>query len=129
MSLATQIAGLAVRIGQEIKGLVRPTHPGLARAWINFGYVGSAVRLGPSFNVASVTRLAAGQYRITFATAFPDADYCWVASSRSDSGLLTVRYAAARGADGKTANTLDLVCTNSSGTLADTSEMNLMVFR
>lgn len=129
MSLATQIAALAVRIGQEIKGLVRPTHPGLARAWINFGYAGSAVRLGPSFNVASVTRLTAGQYRVTFATAFPDADYCWVASARSDSGLLTVRYAAARGADGKTTSTLDLVCTNSSGTLADTSEMNLVVFR
>lgn len=129
MSLATQIAGLAIRIGQEIKGLVRPTHPGLARAWANFGYAGAVMRLGPAFNVASVTRLVAGQYRVTFATAFPDADYCWVASARSDSGLLTVRYAAARGADGKTASALDVVCTNSSGSLADTSEMNLVVFR
>lgn len=129
MSLAAQISGLAIRIGQEVKGLVRPTHPGLARAWVNFGYAGGAMRLGPAFNVASVTRLAAGQYRVTFSSSFPDADYCWVANARSDSGLLTVRYAAARGADGKTANTLDLVCTNSSGALADTSEMNLVVFR
>lgn len=129
MSLATRVSALAVRIGQEIKGLVRPTHPGLARAWANFGYTGAAIRLGPSYNVASVTRLAAGQYRVTFASAFADADYCWVASARSDSGLLTVRYSAARSADGKTASTLDLVCTNSSGALADTSEMNLVVFR
>jgi hypothetical protein len=129
MSLAAQLASLATRIGQEIKGLVRPTHPGLARAWVNFGYAANAVRLGPSYNVASVTRLAAGQYRVTFAAAFADTDYCWVASARSDSGLLSVRYAAARGADAKSAGALDLVCTNSSGTLADTSEMNLVVFR
>lgn len=129
MSLAAQIAGLAVRIGQEIKGLVRPTHPGLSRAWANFGYTGTAMRLGPSHNVASVTRLAAGQYRVTFASPFADTNYCWVASARTDSGLLTARYAAARGTDGKTPSTLDLVCTNSSGTLADTSELNLVVFR
>jgi hypothetical protein len=129
MSLAAQLASLATRIGQEIKGLVRPSHPGLARAWVNFGYTGSTMRLGPAFNVLSVARMAAGQYRVTFGSSFSDTNYCWVASARSDSGLLTVRYAAARGADAKTATTLELVCTNSSGSLADTSEMNLVVFR
>lgn len=130
MSLAAQLASLATRIGQEIKGLVRPSHPGLARAWVNFGYAGSAMRLGPAYNVLSVTRLAAGQYRVRFAAPFSDTNYCWLATARSDSGALTIRYAAARGTtDGKTTDTLDLACTNGSGLLADTSEINLVVFR
>lgn len=130
MSLAAQLASLATRIGQEIKGLVRPTHPGLARAWVNFGYTGTAIRLGPAYNVASVTRLAAGQYRVRFAAAFADTNYCWVATARSDTASLTIRYVAARSTtDGKTVDTLDLACTNGSGLLADTTELNLVVFR
>ena len=33
MSLASKISALAIRLGREIKTLVRPEHPGLARAW------------------------------------------------------------------------------------------------
>jgi hypothetical protein len=129
MSLVAQLSALAARIGTEIKGLIRPDHPGLARAWANFGYVGGTIQLRAAHNVASVTRLVAGRYRVTFATPFADTDYCWVAAARSNS-TSTIRVAAARTTtDGKTAASLEIVCTSNSGSLADTTELNLVVYR
>ena len=130
MSLVAQLSALATRIGTEIKGLTRPDHPGLARAWVNFGYVSGAVQLRAAFNVASVTRLGTGRYRIDFETPFPDAKYCWVATGRSNTATGTIRFAAARGTtDGKTADTLELVCTSAAASLADTPEISLVVYR
>ena len=62
MSLASHIAALASRVATEIKTLVRPEHPGIARAWVTFGYSASAIQISASHNVATVTRLAAGRY-------------------------------------------------------------------
>lgn len=130
MSLVAQLAALATRIGAEIKGLIRPDHPGLARAWANFGYVGGAVDLRAAHNVASVVRLATGRYRVAFATPFADTDYCWVATGRSNVATGTIRFAAARSTtDGKTTTTLDIVCVSGAGSLADSTEINLVVYR
>lgn len=130
MSLASRVTALASRIGAEIKGLIRPDHPGLARAWANFGYVGGAIQLRAAYNVASVTRISAGRYRVTFATAFADANYCWVATARSSTNAKPIRFAAARNTtEGKTADFLELVCTTTSASLDDTSEINLVVYR
>ncbi|MGB4913915.1 MAG: hypothetical protein WBO95_17660 [Candidatus Dechloromonas phosphoritropha] len=85
MSLASQISALANRVATEIKALVRPDHPGIARAWVTFGYTGSTIQIRASHNVLGITRLAAGRYRITFATPFADANYCWLAFARSSS--------------------------------------------
>ena len=46
---------------------------GICRAWVNF--VGATGTITSSFNVASVTRTAAGLYTITFTTAMPNANY------------------------------------------------------
>ena len=82
MSLASRITALASRIGLEVKTKIDASHPGVARAWVCFGYTGSQVVIRASYNVASVTRLATGRYRVSFASAMPNADYCWVARSR-----------------------------------------------
>ena len=130
MSLVAQLSALATRIGSEIKGLVRPDHPGLAKAWVNFGYVGSAVQLRAAHNVASVTRLGTGRYRIEFATPFADAKYCWVATGRSNTATGTIRFAAARGTtDDKTTDYLELVCTSGAASLADSLEICVAVYR
>lgn len=130
MSLVAQLSQLATRIGTEIKGLIRPDHPGLARAWVNFGYVGGTIQLRAGYNVASVTRLGIGRYRIEFEMPLPDAEYCWVATGRSNTATGTIRFAAARGTtDGKTATALDIVCVSGAGSLADTTEINLVVYR
>jgi hypothetical protein len=130
MSLVAQLSLLAARVGTEIKGLIRPSHPGLARAWVNFGYVGGAIQIRASYNVAGVTRLAAGRYRITFAAPFADANYCWLAFARSNTDSSTQRMALVRATtDAKTAAYVEVICATASASLADTTEMNLVVYR
>ena len=45
------------------------------RAWVNFGYVSSAITVRASGNVSSVTRASAGNYFVNFSTSMPDANY------------------------------------------------------
>ena len=130
MSLTAKVSALAIRLAREIKHLVRPEHPGLARAWGNFGYDGSAIRIAAAHNVTGVTRQATGRYRITFATPFADTRYCWVAFARSTVNSGTARMALARqSSDAKTARYLEVACATGSTSFADTSEMNVVVYR
>lgn len=130
MSLASQLSLLATRIGNEIRGLIRPDHPGLAKAWVCFGYVGNQIVVRSSHNVAGVTRISTGRYRVTFATAMPDTHYCWTALARSSTNSGTQRFATVRAStDQKTAQYVDVRCTTAGGAAADSSEINLTVFR
>ena len=130
MSLTAKVSALAIRLAREIKTLVRPEHPGLARAWVTFGYDGSAIRIAAAHNVAGVTRQATGRYRITFATPFADARYCWVAFARSTVNSGTARMALARQtSDAKTTRYIEVACATGSTSFADTSEMNVVVYR
>lgn len=130
MSLTAKVSALAIRLAREIKPLVRPEHPGLARAWVTFGYVGGAIQIAASYNVSGVTRQAAGRYRITFARPFADAHYCWFAFARSTVNSGTARRALARSTtDVKTASAIDVACATGSTSFADTSEMNVVVYR
>ncbi|GHU08266.1 hypothetical protein AGMMS50225_06570 [Betaproteobacteria bacterium] len=104
MSLAARISTLARRIGLEVKTKIDADHPGVAKAWVCFGYVGGQLVMRASYNVASVTRQAAGRYRVAFATPMPDAGYCW------------------------TAQYVDINCGTTSASFADSSEINLTVF-
>ena len=130
MSLASRIADLAGRIGLEVKTKIDATHPGLARAWVCFGYVGTQVVVRASHNVASVTRLGSGRYRVTFAVAMPDADYCWTALARSNTNTSTQRLLIVRAtADEKTPTHVDVGCATTAASFADSSEINLVVYR
>ena len=130
MSLGAQISALASRVATEIKALVRPDHPGIARAWVTFGYTGGAIQIRASHNVSDVTRLATGRYRITFATPLVDANYCWLAFARSSSNSGSSETSRVRStSDAKTPNYVDIICATSNTKLADTTEMNLVVYR
>ena len=130
MSLASRISALASRVGLEVKTKIDATHPGLAQVWVSFGYVGNQVVVRASHNVASVIRTAPGRYRVTFATAMPDADYCWTALARSSTNSGTQRVAIVRStSDQKTAQYVDISCATSSASFSDSSEINLTVFR
>ncbi|MCX7916093.1 MAG: hypothetical protein N3A53_07300, partial [Verrucomicrobiae bacterium] len=96
MSLASRISALASRIGIEVKSKIGASHPGVARAWVSFGYTGTQIVLYAAYNVASVARTAAGRYRVTFTTAMPDANYCWTALARSSTNSGTQRIAIVR---------------------------------
>ena len=130
MSLASRIADLAGRIGLEVKTKIDATHPGLARAWVCFGYVGTQVVVRASHNVASVTRLGSGRYRVTFAVAMPDANYCWTAIARSNTNTGTQRLLIVRAtADEKTPTHVDVGCATTAASFADSPEIDLAVYR
>ena len=129
MSLASQLAALANRVATEIKSLVRPEHPGIARAWVTFGYIGGAIQIGASHNVSGVTRLAAGRYRVSFAAPFVDANYCWLAFSRTTNDSNVYRAMVRPSSDAKTSAYVEVVSGRDNQTLSDTTEMNLVVYR
>jgi len=130
MTLARNIADLAAAIGRAIKSRITADHPGVARAWVSFGSVGNAIVIRASFNVQSVTRVVTGKYRVTFATPMFDADYCWTAFARNAGNQSTLKFAAARvTAEAKTADYVEVICATQAGTLSDTTELNLTVFR
>ena len=131
MNLSQRIAALAARIGLEVRSKANATHPGLARAWACFGWTGTAMVLRSAHNVASVSRLATGRYRIHFAAAMPDAHYCWSALARSSTDSGTMRLAIVRStSDQKTPQHVDVCCaTAASATFSDSTEINLIVYR
>lgn len=130
MSLASSIAALAARIGFEVKTKIDGTHPGLARVWVCFGYVGGQVVIKNAHNVASVVRSTTGRYRVRFAVAMPDANYCWTALARSSSNSGTQRVAIVRASsDLKTAQYVDISCATAQASFDDSSEINLVVYR
>lgn len=130
MSLVTRIAALAARIGLELKTKIGAGHPGLARAWVCFGYIDGKIQMRSTFNVASVARLSAGRYRVNFAVPMPDANYCWFALARSSTNSSTQRVAIIRStSDLKTSAYVDVACATTSASFADSTEINLVVYR
>jgi hypothetical protein len=57
---------------------------GVCRAWAQFTVSGTTLTMNKSFNVASITRTAAGRYYVDFTTAMPDANYSAVGSASVD---------------------------------------------
>lgn len=129
MSLVTRISALAQRIAQEVANKIAADHLGVARAWVSFGYANNQVSIKASLNVATITRLAAGRYRVTFQSALPDANYCWVGFARSNASSGNQRFALIRPSEAKTAQFLEIACATSSAGLDDSTEINLVVYR
>lgn len=130
MSLSERIAALAARVGFEVGIKANHDHPGIARAWVSFGYINDHMVMESAFNVVSVERLATGRYRVRFSQPMPDASYCWVALARSSTDNGTQRIAIARAsADQKTAEYVDVSCATMATSFADSTEINLVVYR
>jgi len=57
------------------------------RAWVNFdGTTASPSTRRGNGNVSSVTKAGSGNYTVNFSTALPDANYCTVVTSNTNSG-------------------------------------------
>jgi len=134
MNLAQHITELAQRVALELKTRITAEHPGVAKAWVCFGIEGSGSKallvVRASFNVSSVTHISTGQYRVTFLSPMADANYCWLAFARNAGNQSAMKHAGARAtAEAKTTQFVEVVCTTSNGSLSDTTEMNLTVWR
>lgn len=60
-----------------------PIYP--CRAWVNFNGTGT-VAIRASGNVSSITDNGTGNYTVNFATAMPDANYCFQGTSNKIAG-------------------------------------------
>jgi hypothetical protein len=58
---------------------------GLCKAWVNFNGQGS-VAIRASYNVSSITDNGVGLYKVNFATAMPDTNYCHCGGVGQSSG-------------------------------------------
>jgi hypothetical protein len=107
----------------------------LCRAWVNFGYVSSAITVRADFNVASVVRNSTGDYTITFTNPLPDANYsvCFanIGSGATNVSITTViKGVVGTGATNKTASALTIQTGSSaSGGLLDCADISVNIFR
>lgn len=130
MSLAQRIVELAARIAQEMKHMISADHPGLARAWVNFGWDGEQVRIYAAHQVEEVYRLSTGRYRVIFSERMPDVHYTWFAFVRHSVSGRSIKFAAARAeVEDKTPRDVEIACISHNGALADSTEINLIIYR
>ena len=59
---------------------------GIAKAWVQFSYIGGTLTINNSFNVSSFTRNSTGNYTITFTTNMPNANYSVISSGSLSTG-------------------------------------------
>jgi hypothetical protein len=59
------------------------------RAWCNFSSAGGTVSIRQQGNIASITRNSAGNFRVTFTTAMPDANYAFSGMGAFSSTVVT----------------------------------------
>jgi hypothetical protein len=102
----------------------------LCRAWINFNGTSGSVAARASFNVSSVTRTSAGNYTVTFTSAFSDTNYCCVMFNNATTGTPTASGFSNQytGGMGDFTTTTINISAYSSG-FADSSLFNIAVFR
>jgi hypothetical protein len=93
------------------------------KAWVNFNGTGTVAIRG-SGNVSSITDVGLGQYTVNFTTTMPDANYSVTVTS-----FRTISWADG----GDEANTYNAgnvrIVHVENGALADSSAMNVSVFR
>lgn len=97
-----------------------------ALAWVNFGYVASAITVRASYNVSSVTRNSQGNYTLNFSTATTDANYC-ISGIGDNSNGITPTFVCL--VNGGTATTSAIqFTTGGTGSNYDCTRVNVSVF-
>ena len=100
---------------------------GIAKAWVQFGYISSAIVVAGSFNVSSVTRTGTGSYTVTFTTAMPNTNYS-VATGGDNYGINNIGIAT-RTQRGSTASICNLqTFATSSNAATDATYVCVSVF-
>lgn len=65
-------------------GTLTPVSP--VKAWVNFGWNGTAIVIHAALNVSAVIRVSAGVYTVVFAGSLPDAFYTMTGSNVGGGG-------------------------------------------
>jgi hypothetical protein len=88
------------------------------RAWVNFNGTGT-VAIRASGNVSSITDVGTGQYTVNFTTAMSDVNYSAPCSCNQRQIVVAVG----------SSSSLDIVTRDNTGTLIDTSQIFVAIFR
>ena len=102
---------------------------GSAKAWVNFGYVSSAITTRASYNVSSIVRNASGDYTINFTNAMTDANYALVGSASYGSSSAPGRVVGAYPIAGAYLASSIRVASGFYNVFEDEVFVNLAVFR
>jgi hypothetical protein len=104
-------------------------------AWVNFnGTSGASPVIRASYNIASVTRTAAGKYTINFTTAMTDANYAIVIgaggdTSASNQGYGNIAPTATAGTQVQTASSCQVWGVNGANAQADITTFCVAIIR
>jgi hypothetical protein len=99
---------------------------GIAKAWVNFGYISSAISVAGSFNVSSVTRTGTGSYTINFTTAMPNSNYSITAMTSADA--ISARFCYVNGSNtALTTTSVPIQVVAAGGTGNDATFVGVMV--
>jgi len=99
-------------------------HDSAAKAWAIFA--GSTGTVQTSYGVTGVSRSGAGQYVLTFSTAFASAvNYICIGSTEHNAANTFVKFGAGAG---KTTTTITIYVLNTAGTLTDPDYVNVTFF-
>jgi hypothetical protein len=100
----------------------------LCRAWVNFNGTGT-VAIRASYNVSSITDNGVGDYTVNFATALVDANYSVLTTCRDD-GTVNFVNSLSNIVNTKTTTALRVIsASRSTGSLVDSPEYNVAIFR
>ncbi len=95
----------------------------LSISWVNFNGTGAVTMRASVGNIAGVTRLGGGAYRITFTTEMESADYAVVGNcsptSGNDTGYVVIQTL--------TTTHFDIHCRNDDGGIGDSQFVTLSV--
>jgi hypothetical protein len=98
------------------------------RAWVNFDGTTTPPTIRASGNVASVSRTATGQFRVTFTTSLPDANYSTqVNANRPGFALASVAGEDSTGT--KSAALVDIVTAQDAGGRINPDSVSVAIFR
>jgi hypothetical protein len=96
----------------------------LCRTWVNFNGTGT-VAIRASFNVSSITDNGTGQYTVNFATAMADANYSTLVTSSVNANTSD----SAMNSNFVTTSSVRVASMTASGAFADSSAVNVAIFR
>lgn len=97
-------------------------HDSAAKAWCVF--VGSSASISASYNISGVVRNSAGQYTVSFTTAFASANYVCNVTSDQPSGAA----GALSFINTKSAGSFTMFAVNNAGSLGDPVNVNVVCF-
>ena len=98
---------------------------GLCKAWVNFNGT-STVAIRASYNVSSITDNGTGHYTVNFTTALADANYSVSGNTNWSGGPWIVGFDTS---STRTSSALPIITGTTPGVAADTSLVNINVFR